>query len=86
MKHVLIAALMLTVMQPALTAQAGLPDGHFRIGVRQKENGKIDSPAFTGGGLSAFKLRLSRVFLTLLGDVPANDLFGDPHRGHKVAL
>ena len=45
----------------------------------------IDSPAFTGGVLSEFKLRLSRVFLPLSGYVPPYDLFGNPDRGHKVA-
>ena len=38
----------------------------------------IDSPAFTGGVLSEFKLRLSRVFLPLPRDIPPNDLLGDP--------
>jgi len=47
---------------------------------------QIDSPAFTGGVLSEFKLRLSRVFLSLSRDVPANDLFGNPHRRDKVTL
>jgi hypothetical protein len=52
-------------------------ENHFRV---------IDSPALTGGVLSEFKLRLSRVFLTLLGYISANDLFCDTHRGHKVTL
>lgn len=37
-----------------------------------------------GGELSEFTLRLFRVFLTLLGYVPLNDLFGNPHREHNV--
>ncbi len=44
----------------------------------------IDSPAFTGGVLSEFKLRLSRVFLPLSGYVPPDNLFCNPDRGHKV--
>ncbi len=44
----------------------------------------IDSPAFTGGVLSEFKLRLSRVFLPLPGYVPPDDLLRNPDRGHKV--
>ena len=39
----------------------------------------------TGGVLSEFKLRLSRVFLTLSSPVPSDDLFGNPDRGHKIA-
>jgi hypothetical protein len=44
----------------------------------------IDSPAFTGGVLSEFKLRLSRVFLPLASHVPPDNLFGNPNREHKV--
>ena len=49
-------------------------------------NALIDSPAFTGGVLSEFKLRLSRVFLTLSSHVASDDLFGNSHRGHEIAL
>jgi response regulator RpfG family c-di-GMP phosphodiesterase len=44
----------------------------------------IDSPAFTGGVLSEFKLRLSRVFLPLASNIPPDNLFCNPNRGHKV--
>jgi hypothetical protein len=45
----------------------------------------IDSPAFTGGVLSEFKRRLSRVFRPLSGDRPPDHLLGNPNRGHNVA-
>lgn len=66
---------------------AGTPDLktlHAKIGQLTLENDFIDSPAFTGGVLSEFKLRLSRVFLPLASDVPPDNFFGNPNRGHKV--
>ena len=57
---------------------------HAKIGQLTLENDFIDSPAFTGRVLSEFKLRLSRVFLPLANDVPPDNFFGNPNRGHKV--